>query len=108
MLNKLHIFISVIAGIVYTVYCLVNYLDLIFWAKHFIIIIVLFYILGLITRNYLKTVLISKNDIIENSDESEFLENDDEFDDFSDENVDDDSSNQKKPKKKIDFNKDDN
>lgn len=107
MLDKLHIFISIVAGIVYTTYCLINNITLLFWMKHFIIIVVLFYILGLLTRNYLKNILI--NNYLKNDKEdvysSEFLE-DSELEDFSDKKTPD--SNEQKPRKKIDFDKDDN
>lgn len=62
MLDKLHILISIIAGITYTIYALLNNFKLSFWAQNFIIAIILFYILGIITRNYLKKSVFKKDD----------------------------------------------
>ncbi len=57
MLEKIHIFISLIVGILFTVYAMMVGFEFFFWLKNVIIVMILFYILGLITRYYLRKVL---------------------------------------------------
>lgn len=57
MLDKLHIFISLIAGIIYTTYAILHNFEFFFWIKNVITVLIIFYILGIITRKYLTTIL---------------------------------------------------
>lgn len=60
MFEKIHIFISLIAGIIYTFYALTKNWDFFFWLKNVIIVLVLFYILGLIVRSYFRKIFMNK------------------------------------------------
>lgn len=95
MLEKLHIFVSLIAGICFTIYSLLNEFDFFFWLRNIVIILILFYVLGLITRHYLRKVLKPKEIEKINVSEQNFS-----YDENSDNNSDDTQ------KKKIDFSKD--
>ncbi len=96
MLNKLHIFVSLIAGIFFTIYGIVNDFDFFFWLKNIVIVLMLFYILGLITRHYLRKVLAPRDTEVVEVTEEEIVE----------ESADAEESTDNKPKKKIDFSSD--
>ncbi len=91
MFDRLNIFISIIAGIVYTIFTLVKGERLAIWLPNIIIVLVLFYILGTIFKRYLKKNVIDEfvDDYV---DDDEYLEDDSEklesnknlFDDLSD------------------------
>ncbi len=91
MFDRLNIFISIIAGIVYTIFTLVKGERLAIWLPNIIIVLVLFYILGTIFKRYLKKNVIDEfvDDYV---DDDEYFEDDSEklesnknlFDDLSD------------------------
>ncbi len=101
MFDKLHIFISLIAGIVYTIYAITSDFEFFFWIKNVIIILVLFYVLGLITRNYMKKVLAPKD-----LESVEVTEIEEELDEIK-RTEEDDTDESLKSQRKIDFNSDD-
>ncbi len=98
MLEKIHIFISLIVGILYTVYAMMVGFEFFFWLKNVIIVMILFYILGLITRYYLRKVLTPKID------EGEQIEVTEET--VEDGEKTDEAQDEQRPRKRFDFSRD--
>ncbi len=97
MLEKIHIFISLIVGIFYTVYAMMIGFEFFYWLKNVIIVMILFYILGLITRYYLRKVL---TPVIEEIPEIEVTEENVE------ENEEIEEESGQRPRKRFDFSRD--
>ncbi len=97
MLEKIHIFISLIVGILYTVYAMVVGFEFFFWLKNVIIVMILFYILGLITRYYFRKILAPEVA----TEEIEVTE-----EDVEDSEEDDDEQPEQRPRKRFDFSRD--
>lgn len=57
MLEKLHIIISILAGAIFTLFCIVFDKDFSFWLFYMIIILILFYIIGVIIKNFIIKIL---------------------------------------------------
>ncbi len=99
MFDKLHIFVSLIAGIIYTIYAITSNSEFFFWIRNVIIVLVLFYVLGLITRNYMKKVLAPKvEESVDVTEVDEDLEETEETGETDENSI---------PRKKIDFSSDD-
>ncbi len=82
MFERINIFISLIAGIVYTVFAIVNQLSLVLWLPNIIIVLALFFILGSLFKKYIKRNVI---DLFE--DEDDFSQEEDEFEEDLESNV---------------------
>lgn len=108
MFEKLQIFISLIAGIIYTFYALTKEWDFFFWLKNVIIVLVLFYILGMIMKSYFKKILKPKDaekadvevSLEEVSDDAEQNEEKEHTEEVS-------SDDERRRRRRFDFNRDD-
>lgn len=105
MFEKLHIFISLIAGIIYTFYALTKEWDFFFWLKNVIIVLVLFYVLGMIMKAYLKKILKPKKEQKADVEVSVEEVSDDEENNEPVEEISDDE--ERRRRRRFDFNRDD-
>ncbi len=98
MLNKLHIFTSLIAGIIYTIYSLLHEFEFFFWLKNVISVLIIFFILGLVTKKFLaKAFEPVKEEVVEVTEE-EILEEENETENSSEDVG--------KPRRRFDFSRD--
>ncbi len=62
MLEKIHIYISIIAALVVTVVCIIESSSLFVLASRLVFFIIVFFIIGLIVKLYLQYVVFAKKD----------------------------------------------
>lgn len=103
MLDKIHIFISLIAGVIYTIYAITQDFEFFLWLQNVIIVLILFYILGLICRSYLKKLLATNEPA---QDEVSVSEEDGNKEETNAENN-ADSDEERRKRRRFDFNIDD-
>ncbi|MFV0504049.1 MAG: hypothetical protein ACK5LT_08800 [Lachnospirales bacterium] len=60
MLDKLHIIISILAGIIFTVIVIILNESFQYWLPHIILVLILFYVFGSIAASRLKKQFIKK------------------------------------------------
>ncbi len=108
MLEKLHIFVSLIAGIIYTIYALLNNFEFFSWMQNVIWVLILFFILGLITRHFLKKSFtpepIEQVDVTVEETDADTDDIDTDEEEISEFDSEDDD---RKPRRRFDFSRDD-
>lgn len=103
MLDKIHIFISLIAGVIYTFYAITHDFEFFLWLQNVIIVLILFYILGIICRSYLKKLLTTNEPDTEEVSVSE----EDETSETESVEKEADSDEERRKRRRFDFNIDD-